>query len=41
MLSNTEVIPVDMPDDDVARRFERKDWVSAPVINEKGNFLDV
>jgi magnesium transporter len=39
MLSNTEVIPVDMPDDDVARRFERKDWVSAPVINEKGKLL--
>jgi magnesium transporter len=39
MLSNTEVIPVDMPDDDVARRFERKDWVSAPVINKKGKLL--
>ncbi len=39
MSSNTEVIPVDMPDDEVARRFERKDWVSAPVVNENGKLL--
>ncbi len=39
MLSGAEAIPVTMPDDEVARRFERKDWVSAPVINEEGKLL--
>ena len=41
MLSNTEVIPVDMPDDDVARRFEKRIVLSAPVINEKGKLLGI
>jgi len=39
MLSDVKAIPVDMPDDEVARRFERKDWVSAPVVNEDGKLL--
>lgn len=39
MLSDAEVIPVDMSDHDVAKRFERKDWVSAPVVSEKGKLL--
>lgn len=39
MLSDVKAIPVDMPDDEVARRFERKDWVSAPVVNEEGKLL--
>jgi magnesium transporter len=39
MLSDVKAIPVDMPDDEVARRFERKDWVSAPVVNENGKLL--
>ncbi len=39
MLSDYEAIPADMADDEVARRFERKDWVSAPVINAEGKLL--
>ncbi|HCX27190.1 MAG TPA: magnesium transporter, partial [Cellvibrionales bacterium] len=39
MLSDVKAIPVEMPDDEVARRFERKDWVSAPVVNEDGKLL--
>ena len=39
MLSDAEALPVDMPDDEVARRFERKDWVSAPVVNHEGKLL--
>ena len=39
MLTDFEAIPADMPDDEVALRFERKDWVSAPVINEEGKLL--
>ncbi|NQX87906.1 MAG: magnesium transporter [Halioglobus sp.] len=32
-------IPVNMPDTEVARLFERKDWVSAPVVDEQGQLL--
>lgn len=32
-------IPVDMPDTEVARLFERYDWVSAPVVDDKGKLL--
>lgn len=39
MLTDTEAIPVEMLDDEVAKRFERKDWVSAPVIDANGNLL--
>jgi magnesium transporter len=28
-----------MPDDEVARLFERNDWVSAPVVDESGRLL--
>ncbi len=37
----TDVIPisVDMPDYEVARLFERKDWVSAPVVDSHGKLL--
>ncbi|MFV0276014.1 MAG: magnesium transporter [Parahaliea sp.] len=32
-------IPAYMADDEVARLFERHDWVSAPVVNENGKLL--
>jgi len=32
-------IPVDMPDSEVARLFERNDWVSAPVVDREGRLL--
>tara|TARA_R110000823_G_scaffold91174_3_gene201089 strand:- start:9765 stop:11117 length:1353 start_codon:yes stop_codon:yes gene_type:complete len=37
----TDVVPisVDMPDTEVARLFERKDWVSAPVVDSHGKLL--
>ncbi len=40
-MMNTEVdpIPASMPDDEVARLFERNDWVSAPVIDEQRRLL--
>ncbi len=36
MVTDVNPIPVDMPDDEVARLFERNDWVSAPVVDEGG-----
>ncbi len=39
MLTSQQAIPVDMPDDEVARRFERNDWVSAPVVDADGRLL--
>lgn len=36
MLTSRKAIPTDMPDDEVARLFERNDWVSAPVVDETG-----
>jgi len=39
MLTDVEPIPTDMPDDEVARLFERHDWVSAPVVNSNGKLL--
>ncbi len=39
METNVEVIPVDMPDNDVANLFERKDLVSAPVVDAQGKLL--
>ncbi len=39
MLTHTTSVPVDMPELDVARLFERNDWVSAPVISEDGKLL--
>jgi len=39
MVSDVEPIPVSMPDTEVARLFERNDWVSAPVVDDKGKLL--
>ena len=39
MLTDIEPIPADMPDDEVARLFERNDWVSAPVVDDTGRLL--
>lgn len=39
MVTDVEPIPVDMPDSDVARLFERNDWVSAPVVDSHGKLL--
>ena len=39
MLTEVEPIPVDMPDSEVARLFERNDWVSAPVVDGEGRVL--
>ena len=39
MITNVEPIPADMPDDQVARLFERNDWVSAPVVSAEGKLL--
>ena len=30
-----EAIPVNMPDDEVASMFERYNWLSAPVVDDK------
>ena len=40
-MMDTEVqpIPVDMSDTEVARLFERNDWVSAPVVDAQGRLL--
>lgn len=39
MRTDVEPIPVEMDDDEIAKRFERKDWVSAPVIDHTGKLL--
>lgn len=39
MITDIEPIPADMPDDEVARLFERNDWVSAPVVDENRKLL--
>ena len=39
MITDVEPIPVDTPDTEVARLFERNDWVSAPVVDENGKLL--
>ena len=39
MVTDIEVIPAYMPDDEVARLFERNDWVSAPVVDDNGKLL--
>ncbi len=40
-MMDTDVEPISayLPDDEVARRFERHDWVSAPVVDEDGYLL--
>ncbi|MFK7975008.1 MAG: magnesium transporter [Halioglobus sp.] len=39
MLTDVEPIPVATTDSEVARLFERNDWVSAPVVDEDGTLL--
>lgn len=39
MQTDIEAIPVDMDDIEIAKRFERKDWVSAPVVDNNGKLL--
>lgn len=39
MVTDVNPILVDTPDDEVARLFERHDWVSAPVVDEAGRLL--
>jgi magnesium transporter len=39
MITDIPPIPADMPDDEVARLFERNDWVSAPVVDGQGRLL--
>ncbi len=39
MVTDVEPIPVDTPDTEVARLFERNDWVSAPVVDSAGTLL--
>ena len=36
MITLQKPIHIDMPDSDVARLFERNDWVSAPVVDNEG-----
>lgn len=40
-MMNTELEPItaDIPDSEVARMFERHDWVSAPVVDDNGKLL--
>ncbi|TNF35551.1 MAG: magnesium transporter [Gammaproteobacteria bacterium] len=39
MQSEVEPIPASMPASEVARLFERHDWVSAPVVSSRGKLL--
>ena len=39
MISDVEAIPAYLPDAEVARLFERNDWVSAPVVDDNGRLL--
>jgi magnesium transporter len=39
MVTDVEPIPVNMADTEVARLFERNDWVSAPVVDEDGKLV--
>jgi len=39
MTTEREPLDVMTPDDEVARRFERNDWISAPVIDAEGKLL--
>jgi magnesium transporter len=39
MVTDVKGIPVYMPDDEVARLFERNDWVSAPVVDDNDKLL--
>lgn len=37
--ANIQAIPIGLPDDDVARLFERRDLISAPVVDKQGRLL--
>ena len=39
MVTDVNAIPAEMTDTEVARLFERNDWVSAPVIDTEGKLL--
>ncbi len=39
MITDVDAIPASMPDTKVAQLFERHDWVSAPVVSDKGKNL--
>ena len=39
MTTDVQPIPADLPDAEVARLFERHDWVSAPVVDDNGKLL--
>ncbi|QFU74944.1 magnesium transporter [Halioglobus maricola] len=39
MVTDVDPIAVNTPDDEVARLFERNDWVSAPVVDDSGRLL--
>jgi magnesium transporter len=39
MVTDIDPIAVNTPDTEVARLFERNDWVSAPVVDENGKLL--
>ena len=39
MDEDAEAIPADMPDSEVAKLFERYNWLSAPVVDEKHHLL--
>lgn len=39
MVSESNAIPADMADHDVAKLFEQHDWISAPVVDENGKLL--
>lgn len=39
MVTSREPIPANMPASEVARKFERNDWISAPVVDDEGKLL--
>lgn len=39
LIKNSEAIPADMMDNEVASLFERYNWLSAPVVDEKNQLL--
>ncbi len=39
MITDQEAINADTPATEVARRFERNDWISAPVVDDSGKLL--
>lgn len=39
MVTSREPIPANMPASEVARKFERNDWISAPVVDDEGKLI--